>query len=226
MYLPYRRKLNTDFQFLPILKRLSIILLSALVALSIFGQESAPDQTYDKLWNNDLSISAGPITSTPILTFLVEIANAISYSNYEARHGTIYGCYSLNYHYQVLSWLRVGAKAVYEGSGTDYYDKDTQALYANHRSHWADIMASVQFTYYNKNLWKLYSGLDAGIALYTLEDRYHSGDKAGQHNLNVNPLPAFDITIFGMTVGRRVYGMAELNLGMDAVVKAGIGMRF
>ena len=47
-----------------------------------------------------------------------------------------------------------------------------------------------------------------------------------QHHLTSQFFPAFDITPIGVNVGRRIYGIAEVNFGTDALIKLGIGGRF
>lgn len=141
-----------------------------------------------------------------------------------------YGCWSLTYHYQALDWMRVGGKFVYEGSGYEFYtDKAKTTKKGHHTLNWFGFMATVQFTYLRTDFVKLYAGFDLGIGGVVSVDRYKAGFKS-DNGKNVeregSVIPAFDITPFGILFGRSVYGVVELNIGTDAFVKAGCGVRF
>jgi hypothetical protein len=103
----------------------------------------------------------------------------------------------------------------------------------------------MQFTYLNTRIVKLYSGLDIGlgIVLWNRSDMFDKDltaaalvnddvkriqelQKRYPNGKEVKWLPAGDITLLGLNVGTRVYGLAEINLGLDALVKVGIGARF
>ena len=227
------------------MKKLIITILLILTSANMFSQEYNTEAEDWKQHRNEITIGAGPLALNPyyLVTWIIDVADAIGHNNYKSMNSMFYGNYSFNYHYQTLEWLKVGFKATYEGRGSDYYeylDKDKKIVsdikHSHMNVHWASLMGSVQFTYYNKGLWKLYSGADLGILMYLSEEKYYTGDKAGTTELrgqktaddNMIPvfLPAFDITPFGFTVGKQVYGLAELNIGLDAFFKVGIGARF
>ncbi len=112
--------------------------------------------------------------------------------------------------------------------------------------HLLTAMASLQFTYVHTRIVKLYSGVDLGIGfgiwqrsqvwdktipaaaqeldpelkkVADFRDKYNNGT-------SLYALPAFDITPIGIKVGMRVYGLAEINIGYDALFKLGVGVRF
>ena len=235
------------------MKKAVVMFLLILTSASIFAQEFNTDAEDWKLHRNEITIAAGPLALNPyyLVTWNIDLADAIGHNNYKSMNSMMYGNYSFSYHYQTLEWLKVGFKATYEGRGNDYYeyiDKKNDVVsdirHSHLNVHWASVMGSVQFTYYNKGLWKLYSGVDLGVLAYLTEEKYYTGDKAGttdiryptidtnkegessEDNKIFTFLPALDITPFGFTVGKQVYGMAELNVGLDSFIKVGIGARF
>lgn len=227
------------------MKKTIIILLLMLTSANIFSQQYDATAEDWKQHRNEITIGAGPLALNPyyLVTWIIDVAGAIGHNNYKSMNSMLYGNYSFNYHYQTLQWLKVGVKATYEGRGNDYYeylDKDKKIVsdvkYSHLSVHWISLMGSVQFTYYNKGLWKLYSGADLGVLAYFSQEKYYTGEKAGttemrgqttKNDKNIPVfLPAFDITPFGFTVGKQVYGLAELNIGLDSFFKVGIGTRF
>ena len=80
-------------------------------------------------------------------------------------------------------------------------------------------MPSVRFIYLNKPVVKLYAGIDIGINVMW------DGKKAGE-NAYHQCLFAFDITPVGLMVGKKWYGLLEANIGVDALLKIGVGYRF
>lgn len=104
---------------------------------------------------------------------------------------------------------------------------------------------SLHFTYVNTRIVKVYSGLDLGIGFADWQrNKMWDGNipaaaKAdpnvqqiddiltGINNLkNFYVIPAFDIVPVGVKVGGRCYGLAEINIGTDALIKLGFGVRF
>ena len=168
-----------------------------------------------------------------------------------------YGSYSFNYHHQLKHFFALGVKATFDENRCDVYSTDNRpsvvaVMGSNHEfvGH-SDIkllsaMLSMQFTYLNTGLVKLYSGIDLGVGVgiwkrtdvwnkvipeaameldpdlkrvAEVRDKYKDGT-------DVYALPAFDITPIGVKVGTRFYGLAEINIGMDSLFKLGFGVRF
>ena len=88
------------------------------------------------------------------------------------------------------------------------------------------LMPSVRFTYLNRPWVRLYSGVDVGCAYLFSGTTYYDSKTGSEKGENNNFLFAFNITAFGVNVGKKFYGLFELNAGYDAIVKVGIGARF
>ena len=172
----------------------------------------------------------------------------------QVENHKFYGAYQLNYNHQLTDWFQLGAKASWEFTGFDLYStsNDPQvvaALGSSHEllgqsaTHVILLMVSAQFTYYNTDLVELYSGIDlgAGCAIWNRSNMYSTPvlnpfnnpdlDKLKEiqekypNATELHWLPAANITLFGVTVGTRVYGLAEINVGLDSIFKLGIGFR-
>ena len=215
-------------------KLLCLTMLSATLSLTAHAQEEVQQeaQPYTYNWSDyrhSLSVSVGIPSGYYLFR---EILVDIWVSAFDrAKNGKYYGAYSMQYHYQCLKWLRTGFKASWEGDSHDIYgkkDDDTEYLKGHSFGHTVSLMPSLQFTYLNKRHVQLYSGLDVGVNVMLRENHYVNGYTDGNgnpDNVSYTFLPAFNITPIGVCFGNeRVYGLAEINLGADAIFKGGIGV--
>ena len=111
------------------------------------------------------------------------------------------GVFGLSYHYYPLRWLAVGAKAAV----TAGYIKTMDTFsYSESRfrpfSHSCVLAASVKFVYLNREWVRLYSEVSSGMGVTVSE-------KMVELNLVFNTVP------FGVSVGKRFSGFAQIELG-------------
>ena len=170
---------------------------------------------------SEVSVSVGIVSGFGCMydffKVLVEgVANAIG--NHYKTETDFIGTYGLDYYAQVKSWLRPGVKVVYEGLCTKVWDT-TNVLVNKYYTTTLSFMPSVQFSYLNRRHVKLYSGIDLGVTFLFDNNKQSSGNATTLFALNATPI--------GVRFGNdRMFGLVETNLGMDALVKAGFGMRF
>lgn len=140
-------------------------------------------------------------------------------------HIRIYGSYGVHYGYNVLSWLRVGGSLSCTGfSETRQY---SQRTYIDRTNEFI-MMAKVDFTYLNRRHVRIYSGIGAGLDVMWFSS-YINGQlqPEDEDHKRVTPLPAFTVTPIGIEAGgKRVYGLAEINVGTIDLLRAGVGVRF
>ncbi|MBR5982385.1 MAG: hypothetical protein IK025_01515 [Bacteroidales bacterium] len=200
--------------------------ITALTSLPFFalGQEQDSiinNYDYSTEPRNEISTSIGTPSGFGSIFDLFKVviegvANGLA-NNYKTDTKFV-GTYGLDYYYQVNSWLRPGAKIVYEGLTTSVYDT-TNALVNHYNTSTLSVMPSVQFSYLNRKYVKLYSGIDLGVAVIFDDNKQGS-------SLSTT-LFAFNITPIGIRVGNdRIFGLVETNIGMDALIKGGFGVRF
>ena len=111
------------------------------------------------------------------------------------------GVFGLSYHYYPLRWLAVGAKAAV----TAGYIKTMDTFsYSESRfrpfSHSCVLAASVKFVDLNREWVRLYSEVSSGMGVTVSE-------KMVELNLVFNTVP------FGVSVGKRFSGFAQIELG-------------
>lgn len=118
------------------------------------------------------------------------------------------GCFSLQYGYNVLRWLRVGGRYSYAGYKTKY----NEWLHLNY------IAARVDFTYLNKKHLKLYSGFETGIGI--CHDSYG-------YEPTTFPFLITSVCPIGIHAGgEHAYFMSEINFGNTELVRVGVGFHF
>jgi hypothetical protein len=116
------------------------------------------------------------------------------------------GAWAIDYGYQIMRWLRIGAIANYE-----YWMGDI-------KTHDAAVLAKVDFTYINKEHLRLYSGVGLGVGVHI--EKYADGTVAGRY------IPAVIGTPIGLQAGSpKVYALVETNVGSASFLRVGIGFR-
>ena len=124
-----------------------------------------------------------------------------------ARRSEIFtGAWAIDYGYNILRWLRLGASANYE------------CWAGNDRTHDISLTARVDFTYINREHVRLYSGIAVGLGMHIAH--FASGAVEGIY------IPAANLTPIGLNFGNeRVFGLVETNIGSASVLRVGIGFR-
>ncbi len=210
------------------MKKILILFTAAMLVVSGSLQAQESPKPHSDLYNQ-LGVTVGPVSGFGTLVYgTIGFFSAIGAGlGHTALDMNLYGHYGIHYYYQVTQWCQVGVKASVECAEYKHYsDTLRTTLTSVDRDALLTVMPSVQFTYLNRPWVRLYSGVDLGVG-YTWSNRteYAKADTEDGHSGN-QFLFAFNVTPFGLTVGKRFYGLFELNVGYDAFFKAGIGARF
>ena len=198
------------------------IVLSICVLIILCSQTLSAQKPHSDLYN-EIGVDAGPVSIVGgvvygTIGFWTAVGGGLSHKPVEMN---LYGCYNVHYYYQVTHWCQVGVKTVVEGSKLTYYT-DTTKRVIDHVSQdvLLSFMPSVRFTYLNRPWVRLYSSVDVGVGFFLSSTGGSDGDSGNK------ALFAFNVTPIGVSVGKKFYGLFELNAGYDAIVKVGIGARF
>ena len=169
---------------------------------------------------NEIGVNAGPFSfagafGIGTIGFFSALGSAFSHQPVEMD---LYGHYGIHYYYQVKPWCQVGIKTAVEGAkNTRFSDTLHTSVSSIDRYLLVSVMPSVRFTYLNRPWVRLYSGVDLGLGIFGTE---------GNDSSSGDFLFAFNVTAFGVNVGKKFFGQFELNAGFDSFVKVGIGARF
>lgn len=123
----------------------------------------------------------------------------------------IAGSFLASYHIQMLRWLQLGLAV----SHTRFWREHPGG---KRKSSYTTVMPVVNFTWVNRGIVKLYSGVGVGWDFIRkrnseLEDYSWTTD-AG-----------FQLTFVGVTVGRRLFGFSEVGIGNHGFFTLGMGYR-
>jgi len=197
------------------MRKFTFILVLIFCASALFAQEKVviiyEDEKPTKsfvLPTNEIAISFGDNL------FETQITE-------EARRG--YGSYTLSYHNRLKKWFWYGAYLnVYPTQRTNwgggYYDYETGDFInypdKDYLSIRASLAPSVRFSYLNKPLVTLYSGVSLGWGLLVNQNQD-------------NRLSFFyHATLFGFSVGKKFFVGGEIGLGYRGLYSINAGYRF
>lgn len=213
------------------MKRLFAITLAVVMATASIWAEEGRTRANGRDWNSNrssLSFNAGYASLLWVGASTLSWIPALSTKG--VKDLNYFGAYSIQYHNQNFWWFRSGFKMNWEGYRYSLTDAATSAKKGTSFTHLAAIMGSVQFTYLNLKYFQMYAGIDLGLATYVRDDRYDAGytsTDGKSHVIKYALMPALNVTALGLAVGgEHVYGLLEANVGVEALIKAGIGFRF
>ena len=205
------------------------VIVTICVLVVCFFQPLSAQKPHSDLYH-EIGVDAGPCSLVGgfingTIGFWSGLGGALSHKPIEMKW---YGNYGLHYYYQVKPWCQVGVKATVESAKTTQYTDTfrTTVSSVNHDVLVA-LMPSVHFTYLNRPWVRLYSGLDVGCAYFWSGSTAENAKKDENDGKKDNNFAfAFNVTAFGVNVGKKFYGLFELNAGYDSIIKVGIGARF
>ncbi|MCR4966000.1 MAG: hypothetical protein K6A41_10140 [Bacteroidales bacterium] len=206
------------------MKKIVILLACSILVLLQPAQAQKP---HSDLYN-EIGVDAGPYSFgggflLGTVNFFTALGNTIGHQTYDMKY---YGAYDIHYYRHVAHWCQVGVKATVEGSRTTRYtDSLRTAVKSIDDNIIFTVMPSVRFTYLNRPWVRLYSGAEIGVGYLFNKNQDFSKDDSEEEKGN-NFFPAFNVNVFGVNVGKKFYGLFELNAGFESIVKVGIGARF
>ena len=201
-------------------KHLVLLVTVLLCFCQILSAQNSPKEKIHSDLHNELGINAGPFSLVGSFTygtigFWSALGGSLSHKPVEMN---LCGNYSIHYYYQVKPWCQVGIKTTVEGAkNTRFSDTLHTSVSSIDRYLLISVMPSVRFTYLNRPWVRLYSGVDLGLGIFGTE---------GNDSSSGDFLFTFNVTAFGVNVGKKFFGQFELNAGFDSFVKVGIGARF
>lgn len=207
----------------------SFVLALFLLPSLVLGQEVSNLSPENSPLRHNIGIEAGgPSSFYSTVVLLTEAILVVPFYAIADKSMDINlkGEYGLSYYYQVNPWLQVGAKSYVEIMQNNIYtDSEKQNLEKKMTMALVNIMPSVKFTYLNRPMVRLYSGIDVGLGILANGLSPDEQEEATSEKSN-SCFFSFNITPIGVSVGKKFYGLFETNIGSDAFLKVGIGCRF
>lgn len=202
--------------------------LAVFMSYSSFAQEEQTTPSNYK--NNEIKaqVSDGvPYTFvTGLMNAFGSVANSlVGYDEVEKKSQSIPHL-GLGYRYHLNDVVSLGVDIGYQNSRREYtlssksnnksdvHRKKTTQLFL--------IMPAADFTYLNKKIVKLYGGAAVGVAIGAAKNTYSGGQEKEEKSMGY--LPAFQLTPFGIRVGKQVAGYFEVGLGYQGFLTLGLSV--
>lgn len=138
--------------------------------------------------------------------------------------------FSVSYKYRFAKWFWFGGTISYTGFYKSTYDRITDIKLSTYSSHYLVIMPEVRFSWLNRKIVTMYSGIGIGAgividATHNTVIAYPNKVLAGNWT-EAYVLPTGHVTLVGIHVGRKWYGFAEIGMGCKGILQVGFGYNF
>lgn len=147
------------------MKKIMFVLLYVSIALTGYAQDVPINANRDSPFEISVGGSVRSAIGGIIVMPAYAIINALSTTNEQEAESKIWGLYSLDFMYHINHWLAAGADITMEGETIRKYKKTDETLISVSQLYSFAIMPAVRFTYLNRPVVKLYSGVQLGCYL-------------------------------------------------------------
>lgn len=117
------------------------------------------------------------------------------------------------YTYALKPWFSLGGRVAFESSFRTRRDIFTEEVVGRDNRYAGALLISMRFSYLRREIVQLYSGIAVGAAGHI-------------SNETIYWAPMYDATYIGVSVGRKLFGIAEFGGGMSGLIRIGLGYRF
>lgn len=202
------------------MKKLYVLILAVLMALPSVAKE--PERLPSIPFRHEVRLGWGGYPNTSILPDRycccdIEPSYNHSFADlYKGHSGPVYmtGAIAVEYTYHFKKWCSFGGIFSYNGIYADNYDRLTSEKLGRDCGEYLLLMPYVRFNYFSRPYVKLYSSVGLGAGY---------GSFRNEQELTL----ACQMALFGVSVGRKVFGFCELGVGfMYNGCMVGVGYRF
>lgn len=141
------------------------------------------------------------------------------YATHRSNPGRTTHALNFIYIYKPLRFMDVGVQLSYVGYYQNFVNVSTERVDAKTRNHHIGITPTLRFTYLNKEYVRLYSGIGIGLKINRFKN-YRDAEYGNSRDIT------FQLTGFGISVGKTLFGFTEFGIGSIGLVNVGIGYRF
>lgn len=200
--------------------------LTALLLLTVYclsGQElrkpPAPGEKFVPEHEFRISAGAFPFFSNDMgdWDYRYDVRTGLDAS--KRYRGSTYttGAVTASYCYRYLRWLDFGISLSYTNEYYWMYSNIDNAGIKRHMAHFISIIPTARFTWFRRRSVRMYSACGLGVTFLTgdIDKKYTSDSGVG-----------LQLTYFGISAGKRVFGFAELGTGAHGTLIGGVGYRF
>ena len=127
----------------------------------------------------------------------------------------------LSYTYRAKRWCEVGVAVAYTGTFNRRYSAMDNHPVGRCKEHFLVVLPTVRFVWVRTDMVRLYSTFSMGVIGSWMRSNYEYAEPttAGSSEIGVEVIP------FGISVGRHVFGFAELGYSERGWLNIGVGFR-
>lgn len=201
------------------------LFIFSFLSFPLFSQEQSSSKSDFPFHRHEFQFSFGdPVFPTQFTSDLYYYA---SYNHHESwfsndeyiRWEVYTPAMTVQYKYRLKKWLWLGGMISYQGSFFQLNDVISDERIGITRAHSFAIIPSIRFSWLNKKIVTLYSGVALGAALSFVNNK-------PDDRLDIDPHFAFQLTYVGVEVGKKWFGFTEIGTGYKGFISAGFGFRF
>ncbi len=206
-----------------VMKRFLVLCVALVTALAVYCPVSARGREAGNLndMRYEVRLGWGGYPVADVINFVDR--NCGGYfggrslsSIYGDYSGPVYmtGVISAEFDFVLRRWFTLSLGIGWNGIRGETHDGVTSSLKSKDSGYVATFLPQARFTYFSREYFKMYSAVGLGLSY-------------GQFRGRAVISPCFHTVPFGIMAGGRVFGFAELALGMLNIgATAGIGVRF
>ncbi len=196
-----------------------LLLLATLPGVLRAQEETRVGKREPFVQQHELRLTAG---AYPVLPFWIDLGCEDEFPLRSRTHrGPVYtaGAWSLSYDYRFRKWFDLGLMLGYYGEYSRSYSNTDASPVGRNRAHAITVMPAMRFTWLNRRWVRMYSSLGLG-ATFVFGHRDRNTDSFRERHV------AFQFTPVGISVGRSLFGFAEIGAGAQGCLMMGIGYKF
>jgi hypothetical protein len=198
-----------------------------MVAVALMTAMSANAQNEDL--HHELSLSYGLGSIAQFGDGLGEGIGLV-FTNTEYDDGAILGPISLEYFYHFNNpRLALGASFTYSKWDSDVLDRSSHQKLGDRKRNFFSVMPSFKSYWINKNNFGLYSKVSAGVGFLSVKDNfknYKDGKEVNEKKDDNGAYFMFQLSFVGVEFGSKFRGFAELGIGDQGFLLAGVRYKF
>ena len=198
-----------------------------MVAVALMTAMSANAQNEDL--HHELSLSYGLGSIAQFGDGLGEGIGLV-FTNTEYDDGAILGPISLEYFYHFNNpRLALGASFTYSKWDSEILDKSSHQKLGDRKRNFFSVMPSFKSYWINKNNFGLYSKVSAGVGFLSIKDNikdYKDGKEVNEKKDDNGTYFMFQLSFVGVEFGSKFRGFAELGIGDQGFLQAGVRYKF
>jgi hypothetical protein len=203
--------------------KITLVLFTAVLIVSIAAkaQKTENVQSYPK---NEVNLGYGMLTGPEVANAMIfplftVMGVGIARDTVKDIDPSAYGVVTFSYKRYLKRWVSLGGSASMNPITTHITTK--KGLDLTYSMYLFSVMPRVDFYYFNKGYFSLYSGLEVGASF----DLY--SDRSGNTNANTTGVSAaFHVNAIGMRIGKEIGGFMEFGFGYRGIMNFGISGRF